>query len=53
MSALLWLLIPLTTGIAASTWAWNAGRHHPGPPDRDIFEDLDHHQRLRTALGNH
>lgn len=39
MSAMLWLLIPLTTGIAASAWAWNAGRSNPGPPDRDTFED--------------
>ncbi|GAA0652194.1 hypothetical protein GCM10009601_24900 [Streptomyces thermospinosisporus] len=53
MSALLWLLIPLITGIAASIWAWSAGRLDPGPPDHDTWEDLDRYQRMRTVLGHH
>ncbi|MET9395352.1 hypothetical protein ABZY20_33890 [Streptomyces sp. NPDC006624] len=55
MGAVLWLLIPLTVGIAAGVWAWRAGRRDPGPPDHDTWEDLDRHERLRTALraGEH
>ncbi|GAA2454290.1 hypothetical protein [Streptomyces glaucus] len=51
MSALLWLLVPLSTGIATSVWAWSAGRRNPGPPDRDTWQDLDRHQRLRAAMS--
>ncbi|MFI8194814.1 hypothetical protein ACIF8T_40010 [Streptomyces sp. NPDC085946] len=50
MSALLWLLIPFLTGIAATVWAWIAGRRNPSPPDHDTWEDLDHYQQMRTAL---
>jgi len=53
VSALLWLLIPLITGMAASIWAWSAGRLDPGPPDHDTWEDLDRYQRMRTVLGHH
>jgi hypothetical protein len=51
VSALLWLLIPLCTGITASVWAWRAGRGCPGPPDHDTWQDLDRHQRLRAVLS--
>ncbi|MFJ8468918.1 hypothetical protein [Streptomyces swartbergensis] len=51
MSALLWLLVPLFVGIAASPWAWSTGRRNPGPPDLDTWEDLDRYQRLRTVLS--
>ncbi|GAA2537134.1 MULTISPECIES: hypothetical protein [Streptomyces] len=51
MSALLWLLVPLVTGVTASVWAWNTGRRSPGPPHHDTWEDLDRHQQLRAALG--
>jgi hypothetical protein len=50
VGALLWLLIPMTAGIAASVWAWSSGRRHPSPPDHDTWEDLDRYQRLRTVL---
>ncbi|MEU3342845.1 hypothetical protein [Streptomyces sp. NPDC006668] len=55
MGALLWLLIPLFAGLAASAWAWGTGRHNPGMPDHDTWEDLDRYQRLRSALttGEH
>ncbi|MER7871911.1 hypothetical protein ACWDU0_30980 [Streptomyces cellulosae] len=53
MGALLWLLIPMTAGLAASIWAWGVERRNPSPPDHDTFEDLDHYQRMRTVLGNH
>ncbi|WP_159044301.1 hypothetical protein [Streptomyces sp. NRRL B-24085] len=52
MGALLWLLIPLFAGLAASAWAWGTARRNPSPPDHDTWEDLDRHQRLRTVLGN-
>ncbi|QTD96483.1 hypothetical protein [Streptomyces cyanogenus] len=51
MSALLWLLMPLFAGIAASVWAWRTGRRSPSPPDHDTWEDLDRYQRLRTVLS--
>ncbi|MDH6546315.1 hypothetical protein [Streptomyces sp. SAI-041] len=51
MGALLWLLIPLFTGLAASVWAWGTTRRHPSPPDHDTWEDLDRYQRLRTVLS--
>lgn len=51
VSALLWLLIPLLAGIAASVWAWRTGRRTPAPPDHDIWADLDRYQRLRTVLS--
>ncbi|MDQ0746065.1 hypothetical protein QF034_000296 [Streptomyces africanus] len=51
MSAVLWLLTPLSAGIAASAWAWGTGRRSPGPPDLDTWEDLDRYERLRTVLG--
>ncbi|MGV9248957.1 hypothetical protein [Streptomyces sp. NPDC003710] len=51
MGALLWLLIPLFAGIAASVWAWDTGRRNPSPPDHDTWEDLDRYQRLRTVLS--
>jgi hypothetical protein len=50
VGALLWLLIPMTAGIAASVWAWGSGRRNPSPPDHDTWEDLDRYQRLRTVL---
>ncbi|WP_330340296.1 hypothetical protein [Streptomyces sp. NBC_00557] len=53
MAALLWPLIPLVTGVAASVWAWSTGRRRPGPGRHGTWEDLDRHQRLRTALGRH
>ncbi|MFE2264900.1 hypothetical protein [Streptomyces griseosporeus] len=51
MGALLWLLVPLAAGIAASVWAWGTGRRNPSPPDHNTWEDLDRYQRLRTALS--
>jgi hypothetical protein len=51
VSALLWLLVPLSGGVAASIWAWSTGRRNPGPPDHDTWEDLDRYQRLRTVLS--
>jgi hypothetical protein len=51
VGALLWLLIPLVVGIAAGVWAWSTGRRNPSPPDRDIWEDLGRHQRMRSVLG--
>ncbi|MEU8033305.1 hypothetical protein [Streptomyces sp. NPDC049099] len=51
MGALLWLLIPLVVGIAASIWAWSTGHRNPSPPDHDTWEDLDRYQRLRTVLS--
>ncbi|CAL9673035.1 hypothetical protein SUDANB105_07658 [Streptomyces sp. enrichment culture] len=51
MGALLWLLIPLFAGLAASVWAWGTGRRNPSPPDHDTWEDLDRYQRLRTVLS--
>ncbi|MER6738876.1 hypothetical protein [Streptomyces puniciscabiei] len=53
MGALLWLLIPLFAGIAASVWAWGTGRRNTSPSDRDTWEDLDRYQRLRTVLSTH
>ncbi|MBC2868568.1 hypothetical protein [Streptomyces mexicanus] len=50
MAALLWLLIPLITGFAASIWAWCIGRLQPSP-DHDTWEDLDRYQRLRSVLS--
>jgi hypothetical protein len=52
VGALLWLLIPMSAGIAAGVWAWCSGRRHAGPPDHDTWEDLDRYQRLRTALAH-
>ncbi|OPG06971.1 hypothetical protein B1R27_15475 [Streptomyces sp. GKU 895] len=51
MGALLWLLIPLVTGLAAGGWAWFAGRRNPSRPDHDTWEDLDRYQRLRSVLS--
>ncbi|MET8244129.1 hypothetical protein ABZV31_06640 [Streptomyces sp. NPDC005202] len=51
MSALLWLLIPLCTGISASVWAWSTGRRNPSPPDHDTWQDLDRYQRLQAAMS--
>ncbi|MEV5432024.1 hypothetical protein [Streptomyces sp. NPDC052701] len=51
MSALLWLLVPLSTGIAASVWAWGTGRRTPGPPDIDTWQDLDRYQQLRAVMS--
>ncbi|MGW3121659.1 hypothetical protein ACWDBW_31680 [Streptomyces sp. NPDC001107] len=51
MGALLWLLIPLLVGLAASVWAWGTGHRHPGLPGHDTWEDLDRYQRLRSALS--
>ncbi|MGY1583221.1 hypothetical protein [Streptomyces sp. MN13] len=51
MGALLWLLIPLFAGLAASVWAWGTGRRNPSPPDHDTWEDLDRYRRLRTVLS--
>jgi hypothetical protein len=47
MAALMWLLIPLTTCVAASIWAWCAGR--PGP--RQPWTDVDAYDRLRAAYA--
>ncbi|MFI2765087.1 hypothetical protein ACH5A3_40695 [Streptomyces echinatus] len=51
MGALLWLLIPLFSGLAAGVWAWGTGRRTPSLPDHDTWEDLDHYQRLRRVLS--
>jgi len=51
MDALLWLLIPVIAGLAAGVWAWGTGRHNPGLPDHDTWEDLYRYQRLRSALS--
>ncbi|MGA5895205.1 hypothetical protein [Streptomyces venetus] len=51
MGALLWLLIPLFAGLAASVWAWGTERRNPNPPDHDTWEDLDRYQRLRSVLS--
>ncbi|POX55865.1 hypothetical protein C3489_08385 [Streptomyces sp. Ru71] len=52
MGALLWLLIPLFAGIAASVWAWGTGRRNPSPPDHNTWEDLDRYQQLRIVLSS-
>jgi hypothetical protein len=51
MGALLWLLIPLFAGLAASAWAWDAGQRNPSLPDHDTWEDLDRYQRLQNVLS--
>jgi hypothetical protein len=51
VSVLVWLLIPLLVGSAASVWAWSTGRRTPIPADRDRWEELDRHRRLRLALS--
>ncbi|MET9503544.1 hypothetical protein ABZY42_17715 [Streptomyces sp. NPDC006622] len=52
VGALLWLLIPMIAGIAASVWAWTTGRRNHSPTDHDTWEDLDRYQQLRTALSS-
>ncbi|MEU6394538.1 hypothetical protein [Streptomyces sp. NPDC046939] len=37
MGALLWLLIPLFAGLAASVWAWGIGRRDPSLPERPFI----------------
>ncbi|WP_336317782.1 hypothetical protein [Streptomyces lavendofoliae] len=47
MAALVWLAVPLLTGLGASAWAWYVSRPHPA----DVWSDVRRHDRVRSAFG--